>query len=269
MRLLALFTSLFLLAPTLAPAAAPTPYDNNPAAAHFAELNGIRLYYETYGEGAPLVILHGNGGDLSSLSAQIDFFRTHRLVIAIDSRAHGHSTMDRQELTYDLMADDVAALLLQLKTGPADILGWSDGGIVALALAIRHPACVRRLAITGANTRADALAPEDLAGMRKDLAEIDDMISKGNTTKDWPRLRQLTTLMLFHPNMTRAELASIKAPVLVMAGDHDMIPEPHTREIANSIPHATLHIFPDSSHSVAREHPELFNARVEAFLSTP
>jgi len=266
-----LLLTLFLLAVTCTArvSAANPPYHDNPAAAHYAALNGIRLYYEVYGEGTPLVLLHGNGGDLSSLSAQIDFFRTHRRVIAIDSRAHGHSTMDKQELTYDLMADDVAALLLQLKTGPADILGWSDGGIVALALAIRHPACVHRLAITGANTRADALTPSDLAEMRKDLAEIDDMIAKGNTAKDWPRLRQHTTLMLFHPNMTKAELASIKAPVLVMAGDHDMIPEVHTREIAASLPNATLHIFPDSSHSVAKEHPELFNPAVEAFLSQP
>jgi pimeloyl-ACP methyl ester carboxylesterase len=257
------------LLPLLCAHAAAPVFGDNPTAAHRATVNGISLYYETYGEGAPLVLLHGNGGSIASLSAQVAFFSTHRRVIAIDSRAHGHSSMDNQELTYDLMADDVAALLAELKTGPADILGWSDGGIVALAVAIRHPSSVRRLAISGANTRFDALSASDLKEMRKDLAEIDTMLAKGDKSRDWPRLRQYTTLMLFHPNMTRTELASIQVPVLVMAGDHDMIPEPHTREIAASLPHSTLHIFKDASHSVPREKASLFNATVEDFLSKP
>jgi len=268
MRLLLSFLLAALLPLLSAQASAPV-YGDNPAGAHRATLNGISLYYETYGEGTPLVLLHGNGGSIASLSAQVAFFSTHRRVIAIDSRAHGHSGMDARELTYDLIADDVAALLHELKCGPADVLGWSDGGIVALAIAIRHPDCVRRLAISGANTRADALTASDLDGMRKDLTEIDAMIAKGNQSKDWPRLRQHTTLMLFHPNMTRAELATIQAPVLVMAGENDMIPEPHTREIAATLPHATLHIFPKATHSVPVEQAPLFNATVDAFLSQP
>ena len=143
-----------------------TAYGSNPAAGHTAEVNGIRLYYERYGDGEPLVMLHGNGGSIEALRFQIGFFRTRRMVIAIDSRGHGGSEMGRGRLTFEQMSDDVAALLQQLHCGPADILGWSDGGIVALLVARRHPEVVRRLAISGANLSPEALKPDDLAGMK-------------------------------------------------------------------------------------------------------
>jgi pimeloyl-ACP methyl ester carboxylesterase len=250
------------------PAAEPvTPYGDNPSAGHTAALNGIRLYYEIYGEGAPLVVLHGNGGSISALRHQIDYFRTRRQVIAIDSRGHGRSEMGPGRLTYELMADDVAALLAQLHTGPADVLGWSDGGIVALLLALHHPAVVRRIALSGANLSPAGLAPDDLAGMTTELRAAREKLATGDRSRPWDIVCQQLQLMVTQPQLTPADLARIKAPALVLAGEHDIIPAAHTRSIATGLPRAQLHIFPGAGHGALQEVPEAFNTTVEQFFA--
>ncbi len=259
-----------LLGVALAQAAEPsTPYGRNPAAGHYAEVNGIRLHYESYGKGTPLVMLHGNGGDISALRFQIEHFKARHWVIAVDSRGHGQSSLGSEPLTFERIADDVAALLLQLHAGKADILGWSDGGIVALELAIRHPDQVRRIALSGANLVPEALKPEDLAEMRRDLAEDDAKIAAGDRSQPLARQRQYVLLDLFHPHITAAQLGAIRIPALVMAGEHDMIPEAHTRQIAAEIPGAKLHVFAGAGHGALMEVPEAFNGVVEAFLDAP
>jgi len=250
------------------PAAAPvTPYGDNPAAAHTATLNGIKLYYEVYGDGAPLVVLHGNGGSIAALRYQIEFFRTHRQVIAVDSRGHGHSEMGAGHLTYVQMADDVAALLAQLHSGPADVLGWSDGGIVALLLALHHPAAVHRIALSGANLSPDDLAPGDLAGMTAELRNARAMLAAGDHVRPWDIVCQHLQLMVTQPHITAADLARIPAPALVLAGEHDLIAAAHTRRIAAALPHAQLHIFPGAGHGALQEVPAAFNAIVEQFFT--
>jgi pimeloyl-ACP methyl ester carboxylesterase len=253
------------------PAAAPVAaYGDNPAAGRTATLNGIRLYYETYGSGAPLVVLHGNGGSIAALRHQIDFFRTHWQVIALDSRGHGHSEMGAGRLTFEQMADDVAALLAQLHAGPADVLGWSDGGIVALLLARRHPAAVHRIAVSGANLTPQALAPADLARITAELRAAEEKLAASDRSRPWATLCQLLQLMVTQPQITPDDLARITTPALVLAGEHDLIPEAHTRSIAGGLPHARLHIFPGAGHGALQEVPDTFNATVEQFfLSTP
>lgn len=243
-----------------------TPYGSNPAAGHYATVDGAKLYYESYGTGAPLVVLHGNGGSMAQLRYQMDFFRATRRVIGIDSRGQGRSELATKRLTYDQMADDVAGLLRGLHRGPVDVIGWSDGGIVALILALHHPELVHALAISGANLFPEALKLEDLAGMQRELAEAQKKLASGDKTKDWGLAVQLLDLMLTQPHLTGPELARIAAPVLVMAGEHDMIPEPHTRLIAASLKQAQLHIFAGASHAVLMEKPDQFNQTVAAFF---
>jgi pimeloyl-ACP methyl ester carboxylesterase len=244
-----------------------TPYGDNPSAGHTAALNGIRLYYEIYGQGAPLVVLHGNGGSISALRHQIECFRTRRQVIAIDSRGHGRSEMGPGRLTYEQMADDIAALLAQLHTGPADVLGWSDGGIVALLLALHHPAVVRRIALSGANLSPAGLASGDLAGMTAELRDAREKLAAGDRSRPWAIVCQQLQLMVTQPQITPADLARVEAPALVLAGEHDVIPLAHTRSIAAGLPRARLHIFPGAGHGALQEVPEAFNAAVEQFFA--
>lgn len=269
LRLLGLACVLFAAASASEPPAAA--YGSDAAHGRFANVNGIRLYYETYGEdsGAPLVVLHGNGGNLAAMHFQIDHFRRTRRVIAVDSRGHGRSEMGSPPLTYEKIADDVAALLSQLHAAPADILGWSDGGIVALQLALRHPDRVRRIALSGANLDTANLKPEDLASMRGELADVRAKLAAGDRSPRNLQLEQHLVLMVDQTPITSADLRRITCPALVLAGERDMIPEPHTRAIAAGLPHAQLHIFPGASHGALQEVPADFNAVVEAFFLQP
>ena len=126
-------------------------YGANPAAGRTFTHDGVRLYYEVYGAGEPVLLVHGNGGSIADLSAQIAHFRKRYKVIAMDSRDHGKSGDSPDKLTYEKMTDDLAALLDHLKAGPVNVLGWSDGGIEALLLGIRHPAKVKKIAAMAAN----------------------------------------------------------------------------------------------------------------------
>lgn len=274
-RLLVLLSVLLAAASLLRADAAPAAggaapdYGNDSAHGHYATVNGIRLYYETYGQGenAPLVVLHGNGGNLAAMRHQIDFFRATRQVIAVDSRGHGRSEMGATPLTYEKIADDVAALLAQLHAAPADVIGWSDGGIVALQLALRHPQRVRRIALSGANLDVAALKPEDLASMRAELADVRAKLAAGDRSPRLLQLEQHLVLMVDQTPITPADLRRITCPALVLAGEHDMIPEPSTRAIAAGLPHAQLHIFPGASHGALQEVPAEFNRVVAEFLA--
>jgi pimeloyl-ACP methyl ester carboxylesterase len=119
-----------------AAASAAVKYGSNPAAGHTFVHDGIKFYYEIYGTGEPLLVIHGNGGSMHDLSAQIAYFRKHYRVIAMDSRDQGKSGDSPDKITYEKMTDDLNALLDHLQTGPVDVLGWSDGGIEALLLGV-------------------------------------------------------------------------------------------------------------------------------------
>jgi pimeloyl-ACP methyl ester carboxylesterase len=268
MPLILAFVSLFAAA-ALSAAEPTTPYGNNPAASHFAEVDGIKLYYEVYGTGAPLVVLHGNGGDISAMRFQIDYFRAHRQVIAVDSRGCGKSEMGAGRLTPPGGAAAPPALLHRLHAPPADVIGWSDGGIVALELALQHADTVRRIAISGANLSPAGLKPEDLAGMKQDLQHAEQMLATGDQSQPWATIGQNLRLMVTQPHITPADLAKIGIPVLVLAGEHDLIPAYHTRAIAAGLPHAQLHVFPGAGHGALLEVPDAFDAVVGQFFSAP
>ena len=234
-------------------------YGSNPKTGHYAPVNGIQIYYESYGKGEPLIMLHGNGGSIQAFRHQIPFFKKYYHVIAIDSRLQGKSGGSPDSISYDLMASDFCALLDHLHISSANVLGWSDGGIDGLIMAMKCPQKVKRLAITGANVVPDSTAiPNDgIQGMKNFV-----MNSKTATKTQIA----LTKMMIDQPNIPYVQLKSILCPVLVMAGDHDFIKAEHTLKIFQSIPNASLCIFPDSNHGVCQQHPELFNRTVLTFF---
>jgi len=240
-------------------------YGHNPAAGHTVAANGIRIYYETYGQGEPLLLLHGNGQSISAFNGQIPALAQHFQVIAVDTRAQGQSTTDGRTLTYDLFAEDVSALLTALRLPAAHVLGWSDGGNTGLSLALHHPSQVKKLVTMGANLWADttAVTAATLAEVRKGKREM---------TLLWPfvkqarRVRPLMVLLLDYPRMKPAELAGIAAPTLVLAGEKDLIKESHTRLIAAGIPRGQARILPGLTHYAPQEDPAAFNAAVLEFL---
>jgi pimeloyl-ACP methyl ester carboxylesterase len=142
--------------------ASAAKYGSNLAVGKTFVHDGIRLYYEVYGAGQPLLLIHGNGGSIADFKAQIDYFRMHYQVIAMDSRDQGRSADSPDKITYEKMTDDLAALLDHLHSGPVYVLGWSDGGIEALLLGIRHPEKVSKIAAMAANLYPEGLAPEVL-----------------------------------------------------------------------------------------------------------
>lgn len=233
-------------------------YDNNQSAGKYAMINGIKLYYETYGNGKPLLMLHGNGGNISAFEKQIPFFSKYYQVIAIDSRLQGRSGGSEDTLSYNMMANDFCSLLDYLKLDSVYVLGWSDGGINAILMAMNCPKKIIAIAVTGANTVPDstAISAADIQGMK-------DFVANKNTSK---KEKTLNRMMINEPNIDYADLSKIKCHVLVMAGDHDIIKPEHTIKIFQSIPGAQLSIFPDSNHGVCQQHPELFNQTVLNFF---
>lgn len=248
--------------------ARPVRYGANPAAGHTFTHDGIRLYYEVYGAGEPLLLLHGNGGSIADLGAQIAHFRKRYKVIAMDSRDQGRSGDSPDRLTYEKMTDDAAALVDHLGVGPVNVLGWSDGGIQALLLGIRHPAKVKKLVSMAANLNPseDALRPELIAAIK---SMTDAVPAADRDTAQGRRDRKLTGLMLEEPHIDLQALEAITAPTLVLAGDHDIIRDEHTVAIFQRIPNSRLAIFPNATHMLPFDDPALFNATVERFLRTP
>ena len=250
------------------PPAAAIPYGANQAASGTFTHDGVTFYYETYGQGDPLLLVHGNGASLGSMAAQIDFFKTRYKVIAMDSREQGKSGSSDAPINYEVMADDLAALLDHLKTGPADVVGWSDGGIEGLLLAMRHPDKVKKLVAMAANLNPslEAIYPETEAMAKAIPGGIPEAVK---STPDGKRALKVTGLLLSEPHIDPKSLAKITAPTLIVSGDHDVIRLEHTVNIFNNLPNANLAVLPNNTHMVPFDDPELFNATVQRFLDTP
>ncbi|WP_139924124.1 alpha/beta fold hydrolase [Hymenobacter sp. DG01] len=243
----------------------PVPYGNNPAAGRYAHVRGLKLYYEAYGSGAPLLLLHGNGGSSQDFAKTIPYFAKRYRVIALDSRAHGKSTDAADSLSFEQMADDCAALLMQLRLDSAYVLGWSDGGITALVLALRHPGKVKRLAATGANLWPDstALMPELWQQMRRGYREgSSQTFTDAKRRNDW----KVFLLDWNQPHIPLSALSRIQAPAFVIAGDQDVIRPEHTLAIYQSLPRAWLWIVPNSGHATLHDHADEFNRKIDEFF---
>jgi pimeloyl-ACP methyl ester carboxylesterase len=236
-------------------------YGNNIANGGYKKVNGINLYYEIYGEGKPLVLLHGNGGSINKQADRIDYFSKYFKIIAIDSRAHGKSIdTSHTKLTYELMASDVNLLLDSLHIDSAYVWGQSDGGIIGLLLAIKYQNKTAKVSTFGANI---------FPGKKAIFDEIDDLVlDTVRTTKNAYR-KKLYELMAEQPNITEKQLSEIKCPVLIMSGDRDAIRLEHSVKIFGAIPNSNLFIMPGATHFGAYTKTALFNMVLLDFFNSP
>jgi pimeloyl-ACP methyl ester carboxylesterase len=227
-----------------------------PAPAHYADIGPLHMYYEDTGNGPPVVLLHGGGSTAETSFGQIipALARTRR-VIAPEQQAHGHTPDVARPLSFEQMADDTAALLEQLHVANADIVGFSNGGMVALQLAVRHPALVHKLVVCSGFSSHAGLIPqlremfEQPANPAAMPASLRDAYLAAAPHPDLPNLVTKTVAMMrgFH-DLDPAALHAITAPTLVMLGDHDVIMPEHAVELARTVAHGELAIFPAAQH---------------------
>lgn len=244
------------------------PYGNNQKNGSYYNIRGMKMYVEVYGEGEPLLFIHGNSGSINNFLYQIPYFSKKYKVIVADSRSQGR-TEDRQDsLTYEMMADDYAALLEAMKIKSAYVVGWSDGGINSILLALRHPEKVKKMAITGANLVPDTTAvPKEIWNMVKPGYFM--LKNKKNKSYQDSMQLKLLRLLIEQPHISPAELQQIKAPTLVIGGDNDVIKPEHTLLIWKNIPGANLWILPNSGHSTPLVYKDDFNRVLDQFFQTP
>ena len=237
----------------------------------YANINGIRIYYALYGQGSPVILLHGGLANSDYWGNQIGALAPYHTVIVMDSRGHGRSSRDARPYGYDLMTDDVVALMDTLRVPNADIVGWSDGGILGLDLAIRHPDRIGRIFAFAANTVPSGVKqgveknPTFAAFIARTRLEY---AAYSPPPKDYDRfVAQISKMWESQPNWSSAQLRAIRAQVLVADGDHDeAIKREHTEYIAATIPGAGLLILPNTSHFAFLQDPDLFNYAVLHFL---
>lgn len=246
-------------------------YGNNSKIGKYYNVNGIKMYCETYGQGQPLLLIHGNGGSIVDFSKQIPFFSKHYKVIVADSRGQGKSVDKGDALTYEMMADDYAELLQKMKIDSTFVIGWSDGAINGLLLSLRHPEKVKKLIITGANLRPDTTAVQVDVHKRvtDNYSKFKEQFAakKDKTDLDYTVLK-LKKLLSEQPNINPKTLQEIKIPVLVIGGDNDVIKPEHTLEIFRNIPKANLWILPNSGHSTLVVYTNEFNTKADAFFKS-
>lgn len=222
----------------------------------------IHLYYTEKGQGKPLILLHGNGEDGSYFESQMDYFSQTRRVIAVDTRGHGRSPRGTAPFTIRQFAEDLRGFMEEMGMEKADLLGFSDGGNIALIFALRYPGKVDRLILNGANLWSGGvkLSVQIPIILGYYIANFFGHFSGKARTN-----AELLRLMVKDPDIKAEELRSIQSPTLVIAGERDMIREEHTRLIAAEIPGAELRIIP-GDHFIAAGNPEGFNREVDRFL---
>lgn len=224
----------------------------------------IALYYQEKGNKEPFILLHGNGEDGSYFKNQIDYFSDRYRVIAVDTRGHGKSPRGTAPFTIEQFSYDLYDFMEDLKISKAVILGFSDGANIAMKFAMKYPDKVKALILNGGN-----LNPKGVKRATQIPIEIGYKIARRFASKspDAKKNAEMLGLMVNEPNIERNELSKITAPTLVICGKRDMIKESHTREIAESIPHAELSII-KGNHFIANKRYAAFNKEVECFLQS-
>ncbi|RMF35389.1 MAG: alpha/beta hydrolase [Alphaproteobacteria bacterium] len=244
-----------------------------PAAERFglAPVNGIKMYYAVYGSGKPVLLIHGGLANANIWSAQVaDLMRDHMVIVA-DSRGHGQSTRNEQPYSYDLMASDYLALLDFLGIEKTDLVGWSDGGIIAIDIALHHPERLNKVFAQAANVTTDGVDPAvetnpTFGAYVEWMAEEYARLSP--TPDDFDGfVNQIAGMWATQPNWSDAELAKITVPITIALGDHDeAITRVHTDHMAAVIPGAKEVILKDVSHFAMLQAPEEYNAAVRAAI---
>ncbi len=259
---------------------------------NYAAVNGLKMYYELHGQGQPVVLLHGGLGGIEMFAPILPALADNRQVVAVELQAHGHTADVDRPLSYEQMADDVAALVRQLGFENADLLGYSLGGGVALQTAIRHPDVVRKLVVVSTPCRSDGWYPEVRAGMRAMNAEIaktwvgspmqQAYAGVAPRPEDWPTLVAKTGQLVPQDYDWSAGVAALKAPTMLVVGDADSVRPAHAVEFfellgggqrdagwdGSGMSAARLAVLPGATHYNIFDSPALV-AAVTAFLDAP
>jgi pimeloyl-ACP methyl ester carboxylesterase len=235
-----------------------------------APVNGIQIWYAEYGQGEPVILLHGGLANANYWGNQVPQLEKSYRVIVMDSRGHGRSTRDNMPFGYDLMASDVLALMDYLQIGKAAIVGWSDGAILGLDIAIRHPERIKTLFAFAANSDPSGVKDvgkspvfnEFIARTKTEYEQLSPTPEAYNSF-----LEQITGMWAAEPNFTAEELRSIKIPVLIVDADHDeAIKRENTEFMGREIPNAGLLLLPGVSHFALLQDPGQFNCNLQHFL---
>jgi pimeloyl-ACP methyl ester carboxylesterase len=248
----------------------PTPTLPEADQSGLAPINKIQIWYATFGQGEPVILLHGGLANSNYWANQVVALREHYQVIVMDSRGHGRSTRDKTPFGYDLMAADVIGLMDFLKIPKAAIVGWSDGAILGLDIAQHHPDRVTKLFAFAANSDPSAVldvraSPVFKAFIVRSEKEYEAL---SPTPKEYQSfLTQIEKMWATQPNWTAAQLKTIKVPTWIVDADHDeAIKRTNTEFMVAQIPNAGLLLQPEVSHFSFLQDPEQFNRDVLHFL---
>jgi len=236
------------------------------------------LYYEIHGDpdatGAPLILLHGGGSTIeTSFGKILPRFPKNRRIIAVEQQGHGHTADVDRPFSFTQSADDTAALLRFLKIDQADVMGYSNGGHIALEIALRHPALVRKLIVESAMVSRDGSDPAfwemfKTARLEEMPAELQDAYRR--TSPHPEKLRshfdKSVKRMLDFKGWTPDQLKAIQAPTLILAGDHDIVRPEHLVQMSRMIPNSQLAVLPGTDHMTIVARADLVVPVVEAFL---
>ena len=213
-------------------------------------VNNINLYYETYGEGQPIILLHGNGETHEIFDKLIESLKDNYKVYAIDSRCHGKSE-DLIEISYKLMRDDIIEFIKKLNIEKPILYGFSDGGIIGILIAIKEPDILSKLIVSGANITPNGLKTKDYL-----LTKLSYFFTKNKLLK----------IMLKEPNIKKEELNKIKIPTIILVGEKDCIKLKHTKFIADNIKNSTLEIIKKETHGSYIAHSEKIYDIIKKYL---
>ena len=241
-------------------------YGNNKSAGHYQQVRNVKLYYEIYGHGKPLLLLHGNGLSLQSMYKQIDGFKNERMVIAVDTRGHGKSSDPGEGFRYQMLANDIGIFLDSLKLNKVDVFGWSDGGILALLIARDHDKRIDKVVAFAANTYPldeQVADPRLFKGLKKLYASLPD------TSEAQKREKQILSMVFVDPVIPDSSLNTIKIPVLVATADHDAISLEHSVRIYKNIKNAQFAVLNNASHFAPWEDARRINTLIREFINKP
>jgi len=242
----------------------------------YAKINDVKIHYKIYGSGSDaLFLLHGSMECMTEWDKQIPEFSKRYKVIAMDNRGHGKSTFTDRKLDYFLLSEDVLGLMNVLKIDSAHIVGFGDGGIIGLYLAIDHPERVRKLVAIGANYKVDTSVVYHEVLDKVKAWDSDKVYSFVRSNfRGWPNdkllgpfTERMKTMLLTEPNLTTGDLQKIKCPSLFMTGDHDIIKQSHTSEMFESVKRGYLAVIPGTKHYPQKEKSAVVNTIIMDFLS--
>jgi pimeloyl-ACP methyl ester carboxylesterase len=276
MRRIVFFCLLMLTAPAAAYAEPqwltlpPTPTLPKAVQSGYAPVNGVKIWYATFGRGEPVILLHGGLANANYWGDQVRALQARYRVVVMDSRGHGRSTRNDQPYGYDLMAGDVVALMDFLKIKKAAIVGWSDGAILGLDIAMHHPERVSKLFAFAANSDPSGVADIEKSAVFNAFiarAEKEYETLSPTPTEYNAFLAQITKMWETQPNWTAADLQRIAVPTWIVDADHDeAIKRENTEFMAAQIPNAGLLLQPEVSHFSFLQDPDQFTADVLHFL---